>query len=86
MHLNGAYAKATGSISMTLPEDIGKIPESLKKIRGYTYFATKGLLFNMKDDPEQRVNLYEKYPEKISEMDSLLLKYRETESSLSRAN
>ncbi len=31
----------------------------------------------MKDDPEQRVNLYEKYPEKIKEMDKLLIEIRE---------
>ena len=54
-----------------------EMPESFKKLTGYTDFDTEGLLFNMKDDPEQRVNLYEKYPEKIKEMDKLLIEIRE---------
>jgi len=55
-----------------------EMPESFKSLRGYTDFNTEGLLFNMKDDPEQRVNLYEKYPEKIKELDVLLKQYRES--------
>jgi len=54
-----------------------ELPESFKKLLGYTDFHTEGLLFNMKDDPEQRVNLYQKYPEKIIEMDKLLQENRE---------
>ncbi|CAI8183817.1 MAG: Arylsulfatase [Formosa sp. Hel1_33_131] len=53
-----------------------EMPESFKNLTGYADFNTKGLLFNMKDDPEQRVNLYEKYPEKIIEMDKLLQENR----------
>lgn len=60
------------------------VPESFKKLRGYTDFDTKGILFNMKDDSEQRINLYEKYPEKIKEMDKLLQEYREKGYSVSR--
>ncbi len=59
-----------------------KMPESFKKLRGYTDFETKGLLFDMENDPEQHVNLYEKYPETISKMDELLQKYREEGSSI----
>jgi hypothetical protein len=44
------------------------LPESFKKLTGYTDFETDGILFNMKDDPEQRVNLYEMYPEKVKEL------------------
>ena len=54
-----------------------ELPESFKKLTGYQDFDTEGLLFNMKDDPEQRVNLYKKYPEKIKEMDKLLIEIRE---------
>lgn len=54
-----------------------KLPESFKVLTGYKDFNTEGLLFNMANDSEQRVNLYEKYPEKIQEMDNLLKKYRE---------
>jgi len=49
-----------------------EMPESFKLLRGYSDFHTEGLLFNMKDDPEQRVNLYEKYPDKVRELDILL--------------
>jgi len=30
----------------------------------------------MVDDPDKRVNLYEKYPDKTSEMDRLIQEYR----------
>ncbi|MEN8250348.1 MAG: arylsulfatase [Bacteroidota bacterium] len=59
-----------------------ELPESFKKLTGYTDFDTQGVLFNMKNDSEQRVNLYENYPEKIVEMDSLLQVYRNTSSSV----
>jgi len=59
-----------------------EMPESFKNLRGYTDFSTDGLLFNMHDDPEQRVNLYEKYPERVKEMDTLLQQYRESGSSV----
>ena len=48
------------------------MPESFKKIRGYTDFETNGLLFNLEKDPEQRVNLYEEYPERVREMEQLI--------------
>jgi arylsulfatase A-like enzyme len=54
-----------------------KMPESFKKLKGYTDFDTPGILFNLESDPEQRVNLYNKYPERIAAMDSLLQEYRE---------
>ena len=53
-----------------------ELPESFKELTGYTDFNTPAILFNMKDDPEQRVNLYERYPEKITELDKLLQEYR----------
>lgn len=59
-----------------------ELPPSFKALTGYTDFNTEGLLFNMVDDPEQRVNLYEKHPEKIEEMDNLIQKYRNSESSV----
>jgi len=61
-----------------------KMPESFKKMRGYTDFQTEGLLFNLEDDPEQRINLYEKYPERNKKMDSLLQEYREKGYSVRR--
>ncbi len=54
------------------------MPEAFKKLRGYTDFTTQGLLFNMKDDPEQRVNLYEKYPEKVAELSRLIDVYKDS--------
>ncbi|WP_289053196.1 sulfatase family protein [Carboxylicivirga marina] len=52
------------------------MPADFKALRGYTDFDTEGLLFNMKKDPEQRVNLYEKYPERVEEMHKELQRYR----------
>ena len=53
-----------------------EMPESFMKLTGYIDFDSPGLLFNMADDSEQRVNLYDEYPEKITEMDKLLQEYR----------
>jgi hypothetical protein len=61
------------------------MPESFKELSEYTDFNTEGILFNMEDDPEQRVNLYKKYPEKIIEMDKLLQEYRERGYSIRRS-
>jgi arylsulfatase A len=52
-----------------------KMPDSFVKLRGYVDFNTPGLLFNMKEDSEQRVNLYDKYPEKVKELEQLLKEY-----------
>lgn len=54
-----------------------RMPEFFKELRGYTDFETEGLLFNFKDDIEQRVNLYDDYPEKVREMDRLINVYKE---------
>jgi len=61
-----------------------ELPESFKKLTGYADFDTEGILFNMVDDPEQRVNLFEKYPERIVEMDSLIQTYRNSSSTARR--
>jgi arylsulfatase A len=49
-----------------------KMPESFKKLRNYEDFKSDKLLFNLEKDPEQRVNLYNDYPEIIKEMEDLL--------------
>ena len=59
-----------------------KLPKSFKKLRRYIDFNTAGILFNMKTDPEQRVNLYNKNSERVLEMDSLIQVYRKNSSSL----
>jgi arylsulfatase A-like enzyme len=61
------------------------LPESFKELKGYEDFNTVGILFNMKDDPEQRVNLYDKYPDKIEELKNLLNEYRESGYSVKRS-
>jgi arylsulfatase A-like enzyme len=61
-----------------------EMPASFKKLRGYSDFNTEALLFNMKKDPEQRENLYEKYPEKNKEMDQMLQQYRASERTVKR--
>lgn len=55
-----------------------KLPDSFKALRDYEDFNSPGLLFDMANDAEQRINLYEKFPEKIAELDSLLQEYRKS--------
>lgn len=62
-----------------------KLPASFKKLNGYTDFNTEGILFNMVDDPEQRNNLYEKYPGKIKELDKMIQEYRNSSNSINRS-
>lgn len=54
--------------------EVSKMPESFKKLRAYVDFETIGLLFDMEKDPEQRLNLFDQYPEKVEELDRLLQK------------
>ena len=61
-----------------------KMPDSFIKLRGYNDFDTDGLLFNMKDDPEQRNNLYIEYPERVAKMKQRLKEYREQGYSVLR--
>ncbi|MGY6647508.1 sulfatase family protein [Wenyingzhuangia sp. IMCC45574] len=61
-----------------------ELSKAYNKLRGYETYTTKGLLFNMKNDWGQRVNLYEKYPEKVREMESMLATYRKQGYSVKR--
>ena len=49
-----------------------KMPDTYKTLRGYQDFETEGLLFNMENDPEQRINLFRQYPDKVEELNQLL--------------
>lgn len=60
----------------------GKAPAFFNALRGYKAFETPGLLFNMTNDPEQKKNLYDLYPEKIKDLDALLNDYRISQSSV----
>lgn len=60
------------------------LTKDYNQLRGYPTFHTKGLLFDMKNDWGQRVNLYEKYPEKVKEMETLLTTYRQKDHSVKR--
>ncbi|MGB2273915.1 MAG: sulfatase-like hydrolase/transferase, partial [Flavicella sp.] len=51
-------------------------PKKFSDFRGYKNFKTKGLLFNMVNDPGQRENLYEHYPNKVEKLENLLTEYR----------
>lgn len=53
-----------------------KMPESFKELREYEDFETEGLLFDLKQDPGQKINLYGQFPEIVDEMDALLEEYR----------
>ncbi|MFT4566740.1 MAG: arylsulfatase A [Saprospiraceae bacterium] len=63
---------------------ITKMPQSFKDLRGYEDFETAGLLFDMEKDPEQRNNLYELHPDRITAMAALITKYREQGYSVTR--
>ena len=52
--------------------DVSRMPEYYKKLKGYKDFTTKGLLFDLEEDPEQRINLYTEFPEVVKEMDLML--------------
>ena len=54
--------------------DVSRMPDYYKKLRGYKDFTTKGLLFDLDKDLEQRTNLYNEYPKVISEMELMLKK------------
>nr|MBI1229986.1 sulfatase-like hydrolase/transferase [Cytophagales bacterium] len=49
------------------------MPESFFKLKGYSAFDTRGLLFNLKEDPEQQVNRFESYPELVAKMEELIV-------------
>jgi arylsulfatase A len=51
-------------------------PAWLKKERGYGSGQAKGQLFNLRDDPAQKHNLYAAQPERVRELQALLDKYR----------
>ncbi len=54
------------------------MPQFFKDLRGYTDFETDGLLFNLKNDPGQYVNLYEKYPDRVKNMKRLIHEFKDT--------
>ena len=60
------------------------LPEFFQNLTGYTDFTTENLLFNMAEDPEQRINLFEDYPDKSRVLDSLIQVYRESVTSVDR--
>ena len=48
------------------------MPKDYKELRGYEDFNTKRLLFNLKDDSDQRVHLYNEHPDKVEMMEKRL--------------
>ncbi len=53
-----------------------KEPGWLRKERGVLSHRSKAELFNLKDDPQQTTNLYDKHPEKASELKKLLEQFK----------
>jgi arylsulfatase A len=51
-------------------------PEWFKRERGYRPHSFPGELFNLKEDPAERYNLYGDRPDKVGELKELLDKYR----------
>lgn len=54
--------------------EVSKMPNSFKELRGYKDFQTKGLLFDLEKDIEQRENLYLQNPEVVKELNDILSK------------
>jgi arylsulfatase A len=52
--------------------EVSKMPSYFKELRNYSDFETKGLLFDIVNDPEQRVNLYKDFPGRVKKMEELL--------------
>ena len=61
------------------------MPDSFMSLRGYEEFESDVLLFDLKQDPGQRVNLSEKYPDRVKAMASLLERYRTQGYSVPRS-
>lgn len=59
-----------------------KLPAAFKALKGYSDFETEGLLFDMEKDVEQRVNLFNDFPDKVQELKGLLDQYRGSESTV----
>ena len=57
-----------------------------KELRAYKDNDTPGLLFNIKNDPEQRNNLFENHPDKVDELSALLEDYRKESCSYKKNN
>ena len=50
-------------------------PDWYNEENGYSKESTPGLLYNLKEDPAQKDNLYSKYPERVAQMEALLNQY-----------
>jgi len=57
--------------------EVSKEPDWLKNQRGYVVDSTPIVLYNLVQNPEEKVNLYHDYPEKVKELKELLEKYKE---------
>lgn len=58
-----------------------ELPESFKQLTGYQDFESEALLFDMENDSEQRINLFESNPDQVNALDALLQEYRKSSSS-----
>jgi arylsulfatase A len=61
-----------------------KMPKSFMALRGYEEFESDVLLFDLHQDPGQRVNLSKQYPDRIKAMAALLQRYRDQGHSVTR--
>lgn len=53
-----------------------RLSESFQALRDYEEITTEVTLFNLRDDPGQRVNLSEQFPERVERMEQLLAEAR----------
>ncbi|NJB87208.1 arylsulfatase A-like enzyme [Lewinella marina] len=52
-------------------------PDFFSTLTGHEEFDTPGILFNMRQDPAQRVNHYARHPEMVAELEDLLAKEKQ---------
>lgn len=54
--------------------EVSKMPDSFKRLRNYNDFETRGLLFDLEKDLEQRENLYLQQPDLVNDLSAALKK------------
>jgi arylsulfatase A-like enzyme len=79
---NGTFAIRKGEWKLILGKNSGGFSNNLK-IEGIPV-ETDGQLYNLKKDPKESVNLWEKNPEVVKDLTALLEKYKTEGRSVSR--
>ena len=84
---NGEFAIRQGEwVFIDAPTGMNtKEPEWFRKQRGYTLHTLAGELYNLKQDPAERKNLYAERPDMVGKLKALLERYKREGRSAPRA-